>query len=72
MDTDTRYLIDRLIESLETGARFIRYYHTSPKELRAWAARIESNFAPTSDSLPARTLENAAAEARRFLSELPK
>lgn len=61
-------LIQTLAEECERGARFIRFYHKSPDELRAWAARIESNLTPNGGCLPAEVLERAASTWRDFVS----
>lgn len=66
--TETEELIQHLTKECERAARFIRSYDKNPEELRAWAARIESGWAPNSVCVPAMALERAAKEGREFLS----
>lgn len=65
---EARDMIETLAAECERGARFIRIYHKNPAELRAWAARIESNLAPNSACVPAEALERGAQVGRDFLA----
>lgn len=69
MDHETRELILHLTAECERAARHMRYYDDKPEELRAWAQRIETGFAPNGDNLAALCLESAARAGRKALSK---
>lgn len=64
---EARDMIRHLAGECDRAARFIRSYDGMPYELRAWASRIESKWAPNSVCAPAIALERAASDAREFL-----
>ena len=65
---ETAELIRHLTAECERAARHFRHYDKNPADLRAWAHRIETNFAPNGNNLAALTLENAARAGREFLA----
>lgn len=66
---DKDELIRRLTEECERAARSVRYWNENPAELRAWANRIETGFAPKGNSLVALNLESSAAAGREYLNK---
>jgi hypothetical protein len=61
---EMEYMLADSADECERAARFIR--NQTPETLRAWAARIESGFAPNGVCLPAMGLERAAANLRTY------
>ncbi len=65
---DTAELIRNLTAECERAARHLRHYDKNPADLRAWAHRIETGFAPNGNNLPALCLESAARAGREYLT----
>jgi hypothetical protein len=68
-DTDKDELIRRLTDECDRAARYIRYFENNPAQLRAWAHRIETKFAPGSHNLAAMQLEACARAGHEYLTE---
>lgn len=68
-DYDRAHLILFAAHECECGARFFAFYQDKPEELRNWAKRIESNWAPNSVSVPALSLARVSEIGATLLKE---